>query len=51
MARELPQSDDGRRYQAVDNVGPDGEQIAIYDRNKPAAWVQSDLYVEVRSDG
>jgi len=51
MARELPKSEDGRRYQMVDGVGADGDEVVIYDRQNGDAWVQSDYSVEVRSHG
>lgn len=52
MARELPQAtDDDRRYQMVDNVGADGDEVVIYDRHNGDAWVQSDHSVEVLSHG
>ncbi len=51
MARELPISDDDRRYQMVDGVGADGDEVVIYDRQNGDAWVQSDYSVEVASHG
>jgi|APHM01.1.fsa_nt_gi hypothetical protein len=49
MAQQTSQETD--RYQMVDEVGAGGDEVVIYDKQNPDAWVQSDYAVEVAADG
>lgn len=44
---EPPEPDDRDRSYRIREVGADHEELILYDRKNPLAWIQSDLWYDL----